>query len=286
MHGDRFPTGLAGLEATLYDLITAPEGVAMRLGELGRTPEDLESVVKSSPTMSSVERLDVYANMYFYRILDVLRDEYSRVLAALGDATFHNLITAYLVACRPAHPSLREAGARLPGFVAKHGLAEGRPWVGELAWLERVHLELFDGPDAEVLTIEGLRARAPESLPSLLVRAIPCHAVLRNRFAIAGAWRALGARESVDRVPEVAETLLVWRQGIEVFHRVVDADEEPLLPMIRDGVPFDAVCERLLEQVSDERVAIRAFEILGGWVRDGMIEADPRGDAENKGRRS
>jgi hypothetical protein len=273
MEGDRFPTGLADLQATLYDLITAPEGVGRRLAEFGHAPDDLDFIVKPSETMSSVDRLDVYANMYFYRILDVLREEYSRVLAAVGDAAFHNLITDYLVACRPAHPSLREAGARVPGFLARHALAEGRPWVDELARLERMHLDLFDGPDAETLTMEELRARAPQLLPGLLLRAIPCHAVLRTRFAIAGVWRALGAGEPVDTVPEVAETLLVWRQGIEVFHRTVGADEVPLLPMLGEGATFGAICERLLEGTPEDQAARRAFEILGGWVRDGMIEA-------------
>ena len=103
MRGERFRTGLAAVQEAVYDLITAPEGVEKRLGEMGCPPRDLESLVKPSVTMSSVERLDVYANMYFYRILDVLRDEYSKVRAVLGDDMFHNLITGYLVECRPAH---------------------------------------------------------------------------------------------------------------------------------------------------------------------------------------
>ena len=70
--------------------------------------------------LSAVDRLDVYANMYFFRMLDVLRDDYAKVVAVVGDDAFHNLVTDYLVACRPAHPSLREVGARLPGFLARH----------------------------------------------------------------------------------------------------------------------------------------------------------------------
>jgi hypothetical protein len=273
MRGDRSGAALADVQATLYDLITAPEGVDRRLGELGRSPADLEAIVKPSARLSAVERLDVYANMYFYRILDVLRDEYAKVLAALGDAAFHNLITAYLIACRPAHPSLREAGARLPKFIAGEALAEDRPWIAELARLERVHLELFDGPDAAVLTIDELRTRAPESLPALFLRAIPCHAVLKNRFAISGAWKALGAGESTDVVPESGETLVVWRQGFDVFHRVVDEDEKPLLRLIEAGARFDVVCERLLERVPEEQGALRAFEILGRWMTDGLVAA-------------
>jgi len=90
MRAEPFGRSLVALQAALYDLITAPEGVARRLGELDGSPADLEALVKPSPAMTAVERLDVYANMYFYRILDVLRVEYARVVAAVGDAEFHN----------------------------------------------------------------------------------------------------------------------------------------------------------------------------------------------------
>ena len=67
----------------------------------------------------------------------------------------------------------------------------------------------------------------------------------------------------------------MWRQDVDVFHRSIDADEEPLLAMIAAGAPFDAVCERLLADVPEERGAQRAFEILGRWVTDGLVVRPP-----------
>ena len=98
---------LAALEADLYDLITAPEGVGKRLAELGRPPADLERTVRPNARLSAVERLDLYANMYFHRLHDVLRDEHPRVHAIAGDVAFHDFVTDYLLAHRPSHPSLR-----------------------------------------------------------------------------------------------------------------------------------------------------------------------------------
>ena len=273
MRAEPFGRSLVALQAALYDLITAPEGVARRLGELDGSPADLEALVKPSPAMTAVERLDVYANMYFYRILDVLRVEYARVVAAVGDAEFHNLITAYLTACPPAHPSLREAGARLFVFLARHPLAEERPWLVELARLERTHLELYDGPDAAALTMDEIRGSTPEAWPGLYLRAVSCHAVLRNRFTLSRAWRTLGSGDPAGAVPAVRETLLVWRQGFQVFHRVVEADEEPLLALLETGARFDTVCERLLGQVPEEEAALRAFQLLGRWVTEGLVAA-------------
>jgi hypothetical protein len=267
MAGER----LADVQGQLYDLITAPEGVAKRLTELGRGPGDLETLVRSSGQLSSVERVDVYANMYFFRILEVLADEYAKIVTLMGADAFHNLVTDYLLACRPAHPSLREVGARLPAYLATHPLAEGRPWLAELARLERTRLELFDGPDAETLTLDAVRAMPPEALPELALRAIPCHALLRTEFAIAPLWRALEDGRKPNDPPRSVETILIWRQDLTVFHRVLDPDEIVCLPLLRDGATFATICEHLLQDPGAEAAAQRAFELLSRWLNDGVL---------------
>jgi hypothetical protein len=217
--------------------------------------------------------MEIYADMYFYRIRDVLRDEYKRVVAILGDDAFHNLITDYLIAFRPAHPSLREAGARLPTFLAQHPLAERHPVAPDLARLERLHLDLFDGPDTDVLTLEEVRAMPPEAISTLHLRAIPSHAMVTSRFKLSSSWHALGAGEATGYLAPISETLLVWRQGLEVNHRAVDPDEAPLLSMIGTGALLDQLCGRLIETIPEERATERAFQIVGRWLADALIAA-------------
>jgi hypothetical protein len=295
---------LAEVQGQLYDLITAPEGARKRLAELGRAPRDLEAMVRSSGQLSAVERVDIYANMYFFRILEVLADEYAKIVTLVGGDVFHNLVTDYLLACRPAHPSLREVGARLPAYLAYHPLTEARPWLSELARLERTRLELFDGPDAEILTFDAVRAMPPEALPELALRAIPCQAVVRVEHVIAPLWRALEAvsdethadegraneartaridsdagrnegrpqqdHHSTDP-PRSVETILVWRQAFNVFHRVLDPDEVPCLSLVEAGATFATLCERLSEGRAAEAAAQRAYELLARWLSDGLL---------------
>jgi hypothetical protein len=269
----RAPVSLADLQATLYDLFTAPEGATARWSELERNPSELESIVKPGARLSALERVEIYADMYFYRIRDVLRDEYSRVVATVGDDAFHNLVTDYLIACRPAHPSLREAGARLPDFLAAHPLGERHPAACDLAVLERLHIDLYDGPDTATLTLDDVRGLPPDAIATLHLRAIPGHAVLTSRFTLSPAWRAHAAGETEAPFAEAPETLLVWRQGLEVNHRPVDEDERPLLSMVRDGARLDQLCERLVEQIPEDRASERAFQIVGRWLADGLIAA-------------
>jgi hypothetical protein len=95
---------LAEVEELFWRLVTAPEGVAPGLESLGLAPADLARVIRGDERLSSVARLDIYADMYFFRIRDVLADDFRALAHALGPDGFHALAVDYLAACPPAHP--------------------------------------------------------------------------------------------------------------------------------------------------------------------------------------
>lgn len=263
---------LADTQARFHALVTARDDVATIAAGDGAAAA-VDAMVVGDDRLSAVERLDVYASMYFARIHDVLREEVARTAAAVGGQAFHALVTDYLQACPPAHPSLREVGARLPAFLAAHALAAERPWLAELARLERARLEVFDGPDAAPLTIATLRAVAPERFGALRLSLVPAHRRLENRFTISETWRADAPEAAPPRA--APETLIVWRRDADVFHRAVDADEARWLPRLAaDGAPFEALCAALAETRSDADAAARAFELVARWVGEGLLRHD------------
>jgi len=280
---------LRDVQSLLYELITAPAGVGPGLAARGLGPAALEGIVVGDGRLSATARLDIYANMYFFRILDVLRGELPRVRAAVGDDAFRDLITDYLLAARPAHPSLREVGGRLPGYLAQHPLGLERPWLAPLARLERLHRELFDGPDAEAMTAEVARALGPDAFVALEVALAPCHAILEHGYALASVWESLGAGQVVT--PAAApETLLVWRRALAVRHRVVgDAAERAMLAgLARGPATMGALCEIFVAAATAESAEVQgdedggaavaglaaaAFQVLARWIDDGLLVA-------------
>jgi hypothetical protein len=264
---------LAETQSRFHALVTAREDVAAVAVRDAAARAAVESMVVGDDRLSAVERLDVYATMYFVRIHDVLRDEYARTAAVLGGEAFHGLVTDYLQACPPAHPSLREAGARLPAFVGGDAVAAARPWLPELARLERARLEVFDGPDATPLSIAALRDIAPERFGGLCLRLIAAHRLLSGRFTISETWRA----EDPGAAPPRAEpeTLIVWRRDADVFHRPADADEARFFPQLAApaGAAFETLCAALAETRSDDEAAARAFELVARWAGEGLLSA-------------
>src|SRR6476620_8270809 len=94
---------LREIEERFFALITAPEGVEKTLAARGLPRAHVEEFVRSD----ALRRLDVYANMYFFRLLEVLEDDYPSLRAALGAEAFHNLVTDYLQRHASTHPSVR-----------------------------------------------------------------------------------------------------------------------------------------------------------------------------------
>src|SRR5271166_4575794 len=140
------PTRLKKLESLLYRLITAPSGVAEGLAaerELGAG--GLDAVVIGDDRLSAQERVDIYANMYFYRILDALKEDFPATLAVLGNDNFHNLVTGYLLEHPPTDPSITNCGSHLADYLRDHPMREAAPFIADLAKLERATVEVFLG---------------------------------------------------------------------------------------------------------------------------------------------
>jgi hypothetical protein len=275
------PRGLSELQARFFELITGAEGVTAELAARGVPAAEAEAVAGAlavaDARASAVERLDVYANMYFFRILDALRADYPKVLAVVGDEAFHDLATGYLLAHPSRHPSLRFVGAALPGFVAEHRLSRERPWLAELAALEWARVDVFDRRDAAPMTREALAAVAPEDFASIALRCVPACALVPAAWAVEQPWRAVedGAAPEAPAPAAEGHAILVWRRGVTVLHRAVDGDEARALELVARGTTFGALCAALAETLgSDEAAAGRAVQLLVAWLADELLAAD------------
>lgn len=274
-------TALERLQRRFFALVVAPEGVAKALPILAA--EDPEAVpldrwIAPPPGRGPdavpeavIARLDVYANMYFYRLLAVLREDYPKVLAVAGDAPFHNFATDYLLAHPPTDPSVRHVGRHLADFLRGHALAAAHPILPDLAALEWARLAVFDAANAELLTDDELRRLAPEHWGDLPIRLGPAVRLLALGHNAHDVWLALERGEPPPANTVQGPRLVVWRSDFQARHREVNADEWQDLSLAREGIGFGALCERLAARVGDAAAAPLALERLTAWVGQRLL---------------
>src|SRR6185369_7300936 len=117
---------LATLQAALLSRIT---GLA-----LGGAAFEAGVSIRGDARVSAEERLAVYSFMYRARLLEALESQFPRLARLSGAEAFADLTAAYLADRPSRHPSLRELGRALPGWLAARRPDE--PALAALAALE------------------------------------------------------------------------------------------------------------------------------------------------------
>jgi hypothetical protein len=271
---------LARTERLLSELIRAPSGVQATLARPGSSAlaTQLQDAVTGDAERSPEHRLEVYANAYFYRILDCLKEDYAALTAVLGDDYFHDTVVAYLLACPSRHPSIRYVGDRLGNFLAEHPqvapVRERFPFAADLARLEWALQDAFDAPDAVALALEDVARLPPEDWAGLLLRPDASVQLLDLAWPVATLRRTFEREEPLPEpanVPQDPETVLVFRRSESVSYRLVDTDEAEALRAVLRGTQFGNVCEIAALHVGEDEAPGTAARWLARWIADQCI---------------
>ena len=263
---------LKNLQSLLYRLITAASGVAEGLAaerELGAT--GLDAIVLGDDRLSAEARVDIYANMYFYRILDSLKEDFPATLAVLGADNFHNLITGYLLEYPPTEPSISHCGRHLAEYLRRHPLCEGAPFIADLARLERASLEGFVGPDGAAMDPDALRAIAPEEWPALKLGIHPSAQILALDWRVSELLRAVEEDRPWEPAERGAVKVLVWRRDARVFYRDLERVEADALDAVSRGATFAETCDIVAADASSEDPVATMNRMLARWLSDSLL---------------
>jgi hypothetical protein len=265
---------LKELQSLLYRRITDPERTNESLGA-ERLPASgvLEALVHGDERLSAVDRIGIYADAYFYRVLDCLVEDFPATLAVLGADNFAALVKEYLLEHPPTEPSIAYAGLYLADFLNDHPLAERWPFIADLARLERAVLDVFHAADAPALRLETLQAVPSEEWPALKLRTHPAVEIVHSEWQIADVLHTVEqGRQWTDPEHEDA-SVLVWRQNALVRYRSLEPVERHALVIVSKGASFASVCEAVAAGAEEPSPVALIGQLMARWLADGIIRA-------------
>ena len=273
------------LQGWMQSVITHPAGIEAGASSdsahkaLGGRVDELDEVVCRSQRLSSADRLRVYGNAYFARLLECLRAEFPARVKALGEEAFDGLAFGYLL----EHPSQSYTLSRLAFELPRH-LARTRPpreadegtnspdfadFLIDLAILERTYSEVFDGPGPEqtpTLKPSDLEGLAVEQFADSRLILHDCVRLLPLRFPVHEYATAVRHGEEAD-FPEARPTyLVVTRRDYIVRRFEVSPIQFALLAALQRG---SSMGEALLAiQPPDEATLSQLATDLRCWFHE------------------
>jgi putative DNA-binding protein len=261
---------LPELQAFLYQLITTPER-AKRIGnECDSAFGAAQLLVRSDQRLSAIERINIYADAYFHRLLDCLHEDFPATSAVVGSDNFVALVRDYLSAWPPTEPSIFYAGRYLPAFLRNHPLVRRWPFISELARLERAILDVFHAADVSTLSNEAMRAIPPQQWSTIRLKTHPAVEILHNEWRVTDLLGDVQSGREWEKPAHRKSTVIVWRQHAQVYHRDLEEVEAGALAILSDGASFAVICEEIALAAETDHIALIG-RLLARWLEDGTI---------------
>ena len=264
---------LETLERWMQAVVMHPEGaeagVKARAARtlLAEAARDPRSVVLPSKSLTALERLGIYAHMYYARLIEVLEGEYPTTRQLLGEHDFAAACRRYIA----KHPSrtrtLNSLSRKFPDFLAKTLPRTGRNrFAADVARIERAMEEVFDAPRAEPMTAAQYAEIGAGEWSRLTLRVTPALVLLKLRYP-ANAYMTALRRGEKPRLPKPRAThVIVFRRGYQVFRRDQEAEQWKLLESLAAGKPLGAAVRASIR--GSAAGADRVAKHLGKWFEE------------------
>jgi hypothetical protein len=256
------PLSLAQTQRWLLTVITHPESAeaGVRCQAELLAPSRLTTLVGGDASRPALERLSIYQEAYFSRLVECLSDDYQALRTALGADAFGALCRDYVHAHPPTGPSLNHYGKALPEYLSSRP-ADYEVWHAELARLEWAIVEVIHAASDEPVSVAALARIGASQLPELQLRAARAVRLLSFRFAVNAYLQAVLDERSPDPPAAEATHVLLIRHDTRMRRLELPAAQARVLSRLLDG---EALGSALADVDDTEPGAVQT------WFRDWM----------------
>lgn len=282
---------LVKLQRWMLSVIAHPAGVLEGIAspdaqqQIAASRDELEQIIERSRNLTSVERLAIYGNAYYARLIECLQEEFPATAHALGEETFGAFAIEYLQAYPPRSYTLAKLAEKFSQFLRETRPArdsddrDGGDWADfliDLATLERTYSEVFDSPGPErqgTLRPDALARLSPEVWPDTKLVPVDCLRLVEFQFPV-HEFAAAVRHGQQPTIPSPAETyLVVTRRNYVVHPRAVSKLEFEALQELCDGHSVGEIVSLTAESSGweTEQLSTQLRDWFQRWSSDGLF---------------
>jgi len=272
--------GLEAVENWMQAVITNAGGLgdgersADARRHIDRGAGTIEQVILPSRNQSSRERLQIYANAYFWRLIDILGEEYPTVRHAAGPRQFSRLAVEYLKAHPSRSYSLNFLSVKFPEFVRSGATRlPRREFLADIATVERSMEDVFDAPDVKPLTPEDWKKIPMSAWMSKRLRMTPAMQLLDLGYPVNEYLSDVRDGKKVKPPRKGSQRLIIFRRSYSVWRAPLTPIRFKLLSELHSGKTLPqafATCAAL-KGFDAERFTGALKGWFRGWASDGLF---------------
>jgi hypothetical protein len=231
----------------------------------------------SSRGMTRESRLEVYRDQFWLRHVASLAEDFPTVRWLLGEASFDDLLRAYLRAYPPSGWNLQRLGADIPAYIASRAPWSGDALVHDAALLDWAFMEVFDTPDAPPLDLRVVAAAPPDAWPLARITFLPALRHVATAYAVHALRAVVKNDEPCQRPAPEPTTAVVWRDARCFLHAVpVDPVAAELMLALQGGQRLGEACASVAAR--HPAISAEAFDANVGawfqqWTANGWLSA-------------
>lgn len=281
------PNSLKITQQWFASIITRPMSIDSQMNPISPSgalmTEEASVHITPGPVLRADQRIQIYNQQYWWRLLSTLQDSYPFVTCLFGYQDFNQSIgIPYLSKYPPTHWSLNLLGNHLPLWIKENYEAEDKQLIYECATLDWAYNASFCAIQLPPLVMEELPV--PGDLSSLLDQTLYLQPHIhlfeldsdlfatREKFLKHDPdyWEEHDFPELSTRDNNTPLYFVLFRSSKN--HIIVDSiskAEQAILTLFRHGASIDAVCQWLESQESS--LYEEAGAKLHLWFQQWMI---------------
>ena len=299
---NRVHLNLEQLQRAVFDVVRQPltEDERMREQTLdGRSTRAIaEEIVKPNDRLTSVERLEIYNRVYWFRLLSSLAEDFPGLREVIGQEGFDKVLLGYLTEMPSVSYTLRDLGSRLENWLRAHPelVSSNERMALDMVRLEWADIEAFDAAEYPVLSQAELASLGEDPVfhlqpyLQLLDLAYPVDELLLKvreteepETDISSNVVMMDHSESTPRkrlpLPKGKKTFLaVHRQENMVYFKRLKPEGFALLRAVQQGQPLSQAIETSVNWSGKklERVMDQLHDWFANWSQLGWFCRPPK----------
>jgi hypothetical protein len=273
----KIPSELLSIQQWFANIITLPidaDGTLQPIAPSGRPlSEEAIEMIAPSLSLSSVKRIQIYHQQYWWRLLSILHQNFPLLIRLFGYTDFNISIGIPFLTKQPSrHWSISKLGDRLPSWIEENYSAQDKPLILFSAQIDLAYQDLFFAPPpiSQDSSIDLL------SKEMRLQKHVKLFELPFDLFS----FRKEFLRESVEYwaesdfppLPKGKKYffLLYRNQKNCVLYKEIQEGHWIFLNLIENGCTIEKACAHL-EHIKGH-IYEEACSFLGAWIQECMRE--------------